>query len=159
MEMTGNPHAMMANELPTSAESDSAKPVWTVPPGWQEAPTGQFLVAKYLVAGNGGAQAAVNVSMSSGNGGGLAANVNRWRGQLGLPPVAEILTTPIDVAGDKGVLVDMGGTDAKTGQPSRLVGVIVSQTGQTWFYKLMGDSAVVEREKDAFTKFVQSVKY
>ena len=36
----------------------------------------------------------VNVSMSSGDCGGLAANVNRWRGQLGLPPVADVLTTP-----------------------------------------------------------------
>src|SRR5262249_6125594 len=37
----------------------------------------------------GGAQAAVNVSMSSGTGGGLLANLNRWRGQLGLSPFAE----------------------------------------------------------------------
>ncbi len=35
MEMAGNPHAMMANEPPTPAESDSSKPVWTVPPGWR----------------------------------------------------------------------------------------------------------------------------
>ena len=33
------------------------------------------------------------------------------------------------------------------------------QVEQTWFYKLMGDSKVVESQKDAFTKFVQSVKY
>jgi hypothetical protein len=39
------------------------------------------------------------------------------------------------------------------------VGVIVPQSGQTWFYKLMGDAKVVESQKDAFTKFVQTVKY
>jgi hypothetical protein len=39
------------------------------------------------------------------------------------------------------------------------VGVLVPQNGQTWFYKLMGDAKVVESQKDAFTKFVQGVKY
>ena len=103
--------------------------------------------------------AAVNVSMSAGDGDGLAANVNRWRGQLGLPPIVEILTTPIDVTNGKAQLVDMSGTDARTGQPARLVGIAVSQSGQTWFYKLMGNAKVVESQKDAFTKFVQGVKY
>ena len=56
-------------------------------------------------------------------------------------------------------LVDFSGTDARTGQPARLVGVVVSQPDQTWFYKLMGDAKVVESQKDAFTQFVQSAKY
>jgi len=30
---------------------------------------------------------------------------------------------------------------------------------QTWFYKLMGDEKIVAREKDAFTKFVQTARY
>ncbi len=139
--------------------SHEGQPNWQVPAGWQEVSGGQFLIAKFMLAGDGGANAAVNVSMSAGDGGGLAANVNRWRGQLGLPPMADILTTPIDVANGKAQLVDMSGTDARTGQPTRLVGVIVPQSGQTWFYKLMGDAKVVESQKDAFTKFVQGVKY
>ena len=53
----------------------------------------------------------------------------------------------------------MSGTDARTSQPTRLVGVVVSQPGQTWFYKLMGDAKVVESQKAAFTQFVQGVKY
>ena len=67
--------------------------------------------------------------------------------------------TAIDVQGGKASLVDLSGTDARTGQPTRLVGVMVSQSGQTWFYKLMGNAKVVESQKDAFTKFVQTVKY
>jgi hypothetical protein len=139
--------------------SHEGQPNWQVPAGWQEVSGGQFLIAKFMLAGDGSASAAVNVSMSAGDGGGLAANVNRWRGQLGLPPMADILTTPIEVANGKAQLVDMSGTDARTGQPTRLVGVIVPQSGQTWFYKLMGDAKVVESQKDAFTKYVQGVKY
>jgi hypothetical protein len=139
--------------------SHDGQPNWQVPAGWQEVPGGQFLVAKFTLPGDGGATTAVNVSMSSGDGGGLAANVNRWRGQLGLPPMADVLTTPIDVVNGKAQLVDMSGTNPRTGQPTRLVGAIVPQNGQTWFYKLMGDAKVVESQKDAFTTFVQGVKY
>ena len=67
--------------------------------------------------------------------------------------------TALDVAGGKASLVDLTGQDARTGQPTRLVGVIVPQSGQTWFYKLMGDAKVVESQKAAFTQFVQGVKY
>jgi hypothetical protein len=149
---------MSASAAPGPVSSEG-KPNWQVPAGWQEVSGGQFLVAKFMLAGNGGVMAAVNVSMSAGDGDGLAANVNRWRGQLGLPPIVEILTTPIDVTNGKAQLVDMSGTDARTGQPARLVGIAVSQSGQTWFYKLMGNAKVVESQKDAFTKFVQGVKY
>jgi hypothetical protein len=55
--------------------------------------------------------------------------------------------------------VEFSGTDARTGKPATLVGVVVPQTGQTWFYKLMGDAVVVAQHKDAFLKFIQSAKY
>ena len=139
--------------------SHDGQPNWQVPAGWQEISAGQFLVAKFNITGDAGATAAVNVSMSAGDGGGLSANVNRWRGQLGLPPIADILTTPLDVTGGKAQLVDMSGTNPQTSQPAQLVAVIVSQPGQTWFYKLMGDSKVVAAQKAAFIQFVQSAKY
>jgi hypothetical protein len=146
------------------APSTEGQPKWQVPAGWKEAPGGQFLVAKFIVAaGEGGAQAAVNVSMSAGDGGGLAANVNRWRKQLGLSELSsdEIVQSvkPIEAAGGKATIVEMSGTDARSGQPAQLVGAIVPYEGQTWFYKLMGDTKVVESQKEVFTKFVQSVKY
>jgi hypothetical protein len=143
--------------------SHEGQPNWQVPAGWQEVPAGQFLIAKFTLAGDGGAAAAVNVAMSAGDGGGLAANVNRWRGQLGLTPLStddlnKSLTTVAVTAGTAW-LVEISGTDARTGQPTRLVGVVVSQPDRTWFYKLMGDAKVVESQKDAFTQFVQGVKY
>ena len=60
-----------------------------MPAGWQEVPGGQFLVAKFNLTGDSGATAAVNVSSSPGEGGGLAGNVNRWRGQLGLEKLSD----------------------------------------------------------------------
>jgi hypothetical protein len=152
--------------LPTTASpalSNEGKPKWEVPAGWKEIPGGQFLVAKFTLAGDGGAQAAVNVSMSAGDGGGLAANVNRWRGQLGQTPWGETelqkQAKEIPVATGTATVIEMSGTDGRTGQPASLVGAMVVQPGQAWFYKLMGDAKVVESQKAAFTKFVQTVKY
>ena len=144
---------------PAAPISHDGQPNWTVPAGWKEVAGGQFLVAKFTIAGNGTATAAVNVSSSPGDGGGLAANVNRWRGQLGLAPATDIPTTPLDVTGGKAQLVDISGTSAQTSQPTRLVGAIVPVNGQTWFYKLMGDPGVVEGQKAAFLQFVQGAKY
>jgi len=140
------------------ATDASSKPTWTVPADWQEGQLAQFLVAKFVI-GSGDTAAAVNVSQLAGDGGGLAPNVNRWRAQLGLAPIAEILSTELEAAGVKATVVDYSGTDARSGKSARLVGVIVPLGGQTWFYKLMGDPDIVAQQKDAFTKFVQSAKY
>jgi hypothetical protein len=153
-----------ANTIVTGGMNSSGgdKPAWTIPAGWQEAPPSEFLVAKFIIAGEGDAKAQVNISQLAGEGGGFLANVNRWRGQLGLPP-ADASSFPHqnepDLAGTTHGMVDFTGTDSKTGKPARLIGAIIPRNGETWFYKLMGDPQIVARQKDAFTKFVQSAKY
>jgi hypothetical protein len=137
--------------------------IWTVPPGWQPMPPAQFLLAEYSISGANGAKAEVNVAEMGGEGGGLLANVNRWRGQIGLGVIGENdlpqFAQALDVPGGTATLVDLAGMDAKTGATTRLIGAIVSQTGRTWFYKLMGAAPIVARQKDAFTKFIQSANY
>jgi hypothetical protein len=154
---------MSGGAASVSSGPSEGKPSWQIPPGWQEMAAGQFLVAKFMVPGPDGSQAAVNVSMSGGDGGGLAGNVNRWRGQLGLGPLAGAelnqAVNALDTTSGQASFVDFTGKDARTAQDSRLVGAIVPQGGRTWFYKLMGNAQVVEKQKDAFTKFVQTAKY
>ena len=162
-----NPHAGMSMGMGEAAPADGAvTPAAsgaTLPKGWKELPATQFLLAKYVIPGAGDAKAEVNVSMLAGTGGGVFANVTRWRGQLGLAPMSEEdfskAAQSIDVAGAKGTLVEMDGTDAKTGKKARLVGIIVPGTSDTWFYKLMGDPQIVSDQKDAFTKFIQTAKF
>ncbi|MGO8764092.1 MAG: hypothetical protein ACLQSR_03030 [Limisphaerales bacterium] len=155
----GHPEIGGMDTVATGPISHEGQPNWQVPVGWTEVSGGQFLVAKFTISGDGGATAAVNVSSSAGDGGGLAANLNRWRGQLGLAPTDDITATALPVAGGQGQLVDLSGTVASTGQPAELVGVMVTQPDKTWFYKLMGDPKVVAAQKQAFTQFVQGVKY
>ena len=131
-----------------------------------------MLSAKFSITGADGTAAQVNVSSLAGEGGGLLANVNRWRGQLGLNTLNEMELAHLDPTqlanpnpnnvlsdGSHFALVDFTGTDSQTGKAAELVGAIIPQNGQTWFYKLMGDEQVVAQQKDAFIQFVQSAKY
>ena len=159
-----DPHAGM-NMTTASAPADAAATSSGValPAGWKEIPNPQMLLAKYVIQGSGDAKAEVNISMLAGQGGGVMMNVTRWRGQLGLPPMSEEdfskQAATLDVGGSKATEVDMTGIDAKTGKKTRLIGVIAPQASETWFYKLMGDEQIVEHQKEAFTKFIQSAKF
>ena len=145
-----------------AAESQPANSIWTVPAGWQSLPPSEFLAAKFSIQ-SGNAKAEVNVAELAGEGGGLLSNVNRWRGQLGLPPVTDAdlagLATTIKTDAGTFQVVDFTGVDSKTGKPTRLVGAAVPANGQTWFYKLMGDGSVVDAQKDTFVQFIESAKY
>ena len=144
-------------------QNQNANSIWTIPADWQALPPSQFLFAEFSVTGTNGANADVNVAQMGGDGGGLLANANRWRGQLGLPQITEgdlsKLATTIDSPDGKIRIVDFSGTDAKTGKPTRLVGAVVPQNGQTWFYKLMGDESILAQQTNAFVKFIQSANY
>jgi hypothetical protein len=146
-----------SKEAPRSVDT---KPAWTPPPDWQEVPGGAMLVAKFAVSGKDGAKADVNIGQA---GGGAGANIVRWRNQLALPAVspeeAEKQGTSLDLPSGKSLLVDLKGTDARTGQPSRILGVISPRGNEMWFYKFMGNPELVQARKEEFLGFVRSVIY
>src|ERR1022692_3411765 len=74
---------------------DSSQPPlkWIVPAGWVEVAPGEMRLASFTIKGQNSKQADVSVVTLPGNAGGDINNVNRWRGQLSLPPVtAEALS-------------------------------------------------------------------
>jgi hypothetical protein len=149
-------------EAPRAA-TGSDKNVWNAPATWQEVPPTQMLLAKFLATGDAGAKAEITITAFPGDAGGVLANVNRWRvQQLGLSAASEAdlpkLITSLDVTSGKAMLVDMTGNKSSDGKSTRLIGAIAPQAGRTWFYKMLGDEPVVAREKEAFIKFVQTVK-
>ncbi len=133
---------------------------FTLPDGWRETrPRGGFAL-KSFVTSEGESAAEVTVTPLDGNAGGIAANANRWRTQLGLPPLPEEelakAATPVEVAGSRGILFDFRGE----GQAARrTVGVVYESSGKTWFFKLMGDDKSVGSARDAFVSFVSSVRF
>ena len=133
---------------------------WTAPAHWQAKQLSSFRRGSYSVPGEGGASADLAITAFPGDTGGLFANVNRWRGQIGLPPVAEAgleaAIQRLDVNGFKIILVDATGT--ANGQPVRLLGAMVPHEGQTWFFKLSGPEAVVAQEQASFREFLSTIK-
>lgn len=161
----GHPDISSMNTM-APAKNQTANPansIWTIPPDWKLLPPSQFLTAQFSVSDASGARAEINVAELGGDGGGLLANVNRWRGQLGLGAVGENdlsqLAPSLDIPGGKATLVDFSGVNSETGARARLIAVVVPRGGETWFYKLMGDEKIVAQQKDAFLKFIQSAKY
>jgi hypothetical protein len=148
------------NKQQVRSTSSGQTPKWQVPQGWREAPPSQFLIAKFLITGENKAQASVNVSQTGGS---LTDNINRWRDQLGLERLSteqiEKQVQTLAVPGGKAMLIDMHGTDPKTGQKARTIGAVLPRTDGTWYYKLMGDEQLVEREKEALLEFVKTATY
>lgn len=148
--------APQTTSAPAQSTNSGGKPAWQVPPNWKEVPPTEMLLAKFLVAGKGEEKAEITVSVFPGDVGGLHANINRWRRQIGLPDADESTTRelakPLEGVSRNAVLVDMSGAN------TRVIGAIVPDGGRTWFYKLTGSPDVAEAEKDSLVRFVQSAQ-
>jgi hypothetical protein len=154
-------HPPIGTAIPASAMDtrSAGRAQWDVPANWTKEPATQMLLAKFLVNGA-GAKTEITVSSFAGDVGGLLANVNRWRGQVNLPPIDEAQLTnavrKISVQSEAGALVELENPDGKS---ASLLGVAVPHDGRTWFFKMSGDAKLVAREKDTFVRFVQNVKF
>ncbi|MGC3988989.1 MAG: hypothetical protein QM796_04750 [Chthoniobacteraceae bacterium] len=140
-----------ATPAPESAPAPTSN--LPAPKEWQQVAPGPMQDAKYTTEGG----AEVSVSIFPGQVGGVLANVNRWRGQLGLAAIAESdlagMTKPL--AGLPGaVLVDLAATDGT----KRMLAAMVPREAQTAFYKITGTPAAVEAEQARFTQFVEAAK-
>lgn len=137
-------------------DSSTSKIKWTKPETWTEVPPSAMRYASFA-AGPNDNKVDVSIVTFSGEGGGDADNVNRWRTQIGLPPM-----TPADVATQIEPLKSDGGTFSVVdiaGEKARTLAAWTRREGQVWFLKATGPSAAVENEKTNFLKFVQSVRF
>lgn len=147
--------------MPGAAADGAARPAglrWTTPAGWKEL-AGNGMRAATFVLPKGPGKAEVTVVALPGDVGGELANVNRWRGQLALPPFAEdqLAGARTSVRSGAGTVLvyDFTGTGEKK---TRLVAGMIQVSGTMWFFKLMGDEKDVAAAKPAFLKLVEGLK-
>jgi hypothetical protein len=120
----------------------------------------EFSVASFQVGG-GEKPTVVTISRLPGKAGGLAENITRWRGKVGLGPLdedqlaKEILWLKVD--GEKSPYVDLA--NPKKADAGRILGVIAERGSVTWFFKMQGPPDQVGQQKAAFEAFVESVKF
>jgi hypothetical protein len=146
--------------LPPAPASNPAK--WVKPEGWSEQPLSEMRLGSFKVDGSNAASADVSVTAFPGDAGGLAPNVNRWRGQLQLPPLEEdqlqqtIQRT--EVEGVQTYLVDIQTPD-NAAKPSRILGALLETPDRTWFVKMTGSPELIESQRQKFFDFVKSFRF
>ena len=158
-EMEGQGMAPAGGEMPAPprpAGPGSLK--WSLPKGWSEVPGEGMRFATFKSPVQGRHEATVVVL--PGAAGGELANVNRWRGQIGLGPIDEAAlaaarTVVKSKAGDLNVYDFTSEGQAK----SRMVaGLISTPDGNTWFLKLTGDAGPVAKAKPDFMRILESLR-
>jgi len=154
---TSAPAAVPKEESPHDQAAHSDSVVWQVPGDWKLEKAGQFVNAAYALPGGG----RVTVSKLAGDGGGLAANINRWRGQVGLKPLAdqEVSGQPLKVADSSEVmrLFNLTSVDSAPDADGILAGVLPLKT-ETWYFKFSGPVGVLRKTEGLFAEFLRSVR-
>ncbi len=156
------------NPAPPAGDSMGAAPkegephaaqsvVWQAPGDWKQEAGGQFLTAAYALPSGG----RVTVSKLGGDGGGLAANINRWRGQLGFKPLAENEVTgqPLKIADSKEEMLLFNLTAENAADDAQgIFAAILPLNTETWYFKFSGPVAVLKKSEGVFMAFLQTVR-
>ena len=151
----GNKSQQTASAIPPR-DSSTPQIKWKTPDGWSEVPPSSMRYASFSAGANGG-KIDISVVTFPGEGGSDADNVNRWRQQIGLPPMSPAAVAsqvaPLKTADTTFSTVDIAGANART------VAGWTRRDGRVWFFKATGPNATVEKEKPNFVKFVESVRF
>jgi hypothetical protein len=155
------PASAVARPGPTmvSAASPIGGLAWTAPAAWKPKPPSSMRRGSFEVGEGSGPLADLAITVFPGDVGGDLANVNRWRGQLDLPPIAEADLAPA-LQPVPGASLNIRVADLSGGpkdNPQRMLSAIVPHDGGTWFFKLMGPAAIVGAEKVRFLEFLATV--
>lgn len=137
---------------PSNPEPSSSALAFETPEGWDQGKSSSMRAASFAVM-DGDQSLDISAMMAGGD---ELANVNRWRGQVGLENVTQEqldeTVKELEVDGRIGRLFNL------VGEEQTIVAVMVPQGGQSWFFKMMGDPALAARELENFEAFVTSVK-
>ena len=160
----GVPGGMGGGSAPPGMQGDVDAPPrpehglnWSLPSGWKEERQGGMRYATLVpnVAG----KADGSVVVLPGDAGGELANVNRWRGQIGLPALDQAaLTRARKVVKAKAGEIDVYDFTSEGQKKSRLIAGLFSADGSTWFIKLTGDAEAVSTASAGFLQLIGSLR-
>jgi hypothetical protein len=133
----------------------------TAPEGWEESKGSAMRVASFTVKGEDRASADVSVIPLPGDSGSILENVNRWRSQVQLPPLAAAddpaLGTEMEGAAGKFFVTHMVSTEpVRDGKKAAISTAILKAGGMTWFFKISGEASLVEANREKFETFART---
>lgn len=163
--------AMPPDHVGTGTPQDTLAPAGqpsevtgTPPSNWEVQPLSTMRLASYLVKGDGGATADISLVSLSGAAGGVTDNVNRWLSQLGKPAItaeqlaqmAQKVTSPLGEV----TVVDIEGlpAGADAEKDGRIIAGIASGDGRSFFFKMRGNAALAESQKEGFIQWIGTVR-
>lgn len=143
---------------PPSMPAGTGAIAWDLPKGWTEARAGGMRLATLKPPATG--KIDVSVIVLPGTAGGELANVNRWRGQIGLPPVDETARAQMrkEVKSKAGSisLYDFAGQGANQ---ERMIAGLLFADGHSWFVKMVGDEGPVAASRADLVKLLETLHF
>ncbi|NKB24700.1 MAG: hypothetical protein GKR87_10075 [Kiritimatiellae bacterium] len=138
---------------------------WVPPEHWIEQPLVGLRQGSFRVQGTSGYEGDVSIIGLKGDAGGVLANVNLWRQQLHLSPIAKsnlpAIISGINVGGEESVMVDLTSEKniIKETHQGRIMASIIPQSDMTWFIKIAGETKLVEKEKSTYLSFLKTISF
>jgi hypothetical protein len=131
---------------------------WTLPKGWTQSLAGGMRYATLKPSAQG--RIDISVVVLPGPAGGELANVNRWRGQIGLPPVDEAaLGAARKTLRSKAGPVSLYDFTSEGKTRSRTIAGLTSARGNTWFIKMTGDADAVGTARPDFLRLMETLRF
>lgn len=154
--MAGASSGPLPSEMPKPTEF-----TYDAPAGWTPGPMNSMRKAAFLVSeGDQRAETTVMPFPATGMMGDPIAQAERWAGQVGLTKTTDeikAIAKPITISGMKGESFELLGPDGEA--PKAILAAMVVRDDQAWFFKMFGDRPLVESQRDAFDKFIESIKF
>ena len=146
---------------PVSAPVGVKKVTVTPPDGWKPSEGSSMRAASFSIAGPDGTSADVSVIPIPGDSGSVLDNVNRWRSQLQLAPLAAADDPALgkkegSPAGEIFVSEMTSNEPILNGKKATIASAILKRPGVTWFFKITGDASLVQANLGEFATFVRS---
>jgi hypothetical protein len=144
--------------MPMSSQQAPAQPAGKgfeaeLPEGWTEKPGSGMRIISYTIEGSSIDFYLITLAM-----GDVASNVNRWRGQVGLPPAA-----PEDIAREVQTFQadghDVNYTEVYNDEGGKgIIAAIVDLAPQYWYFTAKGNVDELKAKASDIRAFVESIK-
>lgn len=135
---------------------------WEVPDGWKRAGEKPMRLVTYLTGEDDAIECYVTVL--GGTGGGVAMNLNRWRQQMGKPPLTEAMIEELDtieMLGEDAFIVEITGTYTGMGAAPKpehmMLGTVALLNNQSVFVKMIGPESQMRERLPEFKTFCESL--
>jgi hypothetical protein len=149
-------------EAPEGRVSDGSRELrFAAPSGWEQSEPQPMRAISFSF----GEQSECYVAALAGTGGGVKANLDRWRAQLGGAPLGdeELAALPrVAMLGRLAPMIriegDYRGMRGDTIPGAVMLGAVCELEGETLFVKLLGPQAEVDARADELVAFCQGLR-